>query len=111
MATANLKSTPYQGVAQAKVVVYTAPTNPPTTSTVIGCICSNTGANPQHASVFLRRASIDYSIITNAPIPNGNTLAVVGDEGKVVMLPGDSIVTICDIGTMDVIASYLEQTP
>lgn len=109
MATAILKSTPVQGVAQTKTVIYTAPTSPPTTSTIIGLLMSNTTSGAQHGSAYFRRASVDYSIITGAPIPTGNTLAAVGEDGKVVLMPGDAIVSVCDVGTMDVILSYLEQ--
>jgi|GEM_PF-2443901 len=105
-----LTSTPAAAVGQSKVVVYTAPTSPATTATIIGCTCSNTGAAVQHGSVFMRRAAVDYSIITNGVIPVGNTLAVVGEEGKTVLQPGDSIVAVVDVGTMDVIVSHLEQT-
>lgn len=105
-----LNSQPTAAVAQAKVVCYTAPTSPATTATIIGLLMSNTSSGPQHGSAFLRRASVDYSIITGAPIPNGNTLAAVGEDGKVVCMPGDAIVCVCDTGTMDVIVSKLEQT-
>lgn len=105
-----LKSTPNQAVGQTKVVCYTANTSPATTTTVIGLLMSNTSTGAQHGSAYFRRASVDYSIITNGSIPVGNTLAACGEDGKVVLMPGDAIVAICDAGTMDVILSYLEQT-
>lgn len=105
-----LNSTPTQGVAQTKVVCYTAPTSPATTATIIGLLMSNTSGGSQHGSAFLRRSGTDYSIITNGIVPVGNTLAACGEDGKVICIPGDSIVCVCDAGTMDVIISKLEQS-
>lgn len=105
-----LNSQPTAAVAQTKVVCYTAPTSPATTATVIGLMLSNTSTVSQHGSAFLRRGGTDYSIITNGVIPVGNTLCCCGEDGKVVMIPGDAIVAVCDAGTMDVIVSKLEQT-
>ncbi len=104
-----LKSQPNAAVAQTKVVVLQAGAQD--TNTVIGLLCSNTSTSDQHASVYLRRASVDYSIITNGAVPANDTLAAVGEDGKVVMMPNDAIVAVCDTGTMDVIVSYLNQTP
>ena len=59
--------------------------------------------------MFFRRSAVDYSVVTNGPLPVANSLAVVGEEGKIVLMPGDAIVAVVDVGTIDVIASYLEQ--
>jgi hypothetical protein len=99
---------PTAAVSTSKTVVLQA--GAASTLTVIGALVSNTTAAPQNASVFLRRAAVDYSIITNGPVPVGNTLGVVGEEGKVVLMPNDALVAMVSTGTADVIASYLEQT-
>jgi hypothetical protein len=104
-----LKSQPTAAVGQSKTVVFSAGAN--VTATIIGCLCSNVGAVAQNCSAYMRRASVDYSIITNGSVPVGNTLAVVGEEGKVVLMPNDALVVVNSAGTTDVIVSYLEQTP
>jgi hypothetical protein len=58
----------------------------------------------------MKRGSTLYSIITGAPVPVGNTLAAVGEDGKVVLMPNDSLVAFNDVGLLDAIVSYLEQT-
>lgn len=105
-----LKSQPTAAVGPAKTVVFTA--GAASTVTVIGALISNTSspAAPQNGSMWLRRAGTDYSIITKGPVPSGNTLACVGGDGKVVLMPNDALVVLVDAGTADVIVSYLEQT-
>jgi hypothetical protein len=103
-----LKSQIFQGVAQTKTVIVTA--GSASTLTVIGALISNTSANPQHGSMWLRRASVDCSIITGGNIPVGNTLVPIGGEGKVVLMANDALVSLVDAGTADVTISYLEQT-
>jgi len=97
-------------VGQTVTTLYTAPTSPATTATVIGLTCSNTTVNAQHASVWLNRGSTKCSIITNGPVPVGNTLACVGGEGKIIMQPGDFLTAQLDVGTADFIVSKLEQS-
>lgn len=103
-----LKSLPTAAVGSSKTVVLQA--GAASTITVIGALISNTSALAQHGSMWLRRASVDYSVITNGPVPVGNTLACVGEEGKVVLMPNDALVVSVDAGAADVITSYLEQT-
>ena len=87
--------------------VYTCPSA--TQTTLIGLTLSNKSAGTVTANVFLRRSSVDYSIISNAPILTGSTLVPIGGEQKVVMQVADELrVTTSANASLDVIASLLE---
>lgn len=89
--------------------VYTCPSA--TQTTLIGLTISNKSAGTVTANVFLRRSSVDYSIISNAPILNGSTLVPIGGEQKVVFQASDELkVTASANASIDVIASLLEIT-
>lgn len=103
-----LKSTLTPGVAQAAVACLTAGAG--ATITVIGLMMANNYATPIKGTARVVRSAVTANIILNGPIPNANTLCPVGENGKIVLMPGDIIQCLCDVGTMDVIISYLEQT-
>lgn len=103
-----LKSALNPGVAQAPVACLTAAAG--ATITIIGLMMANTSASPQKGTARVVRAAVTANIIKDGPIPNGNTLCPVGENGKVVLNPGDVLQCLCDVGTMDVIVSYLEQS-
>jgi len=87
--------------------VYTCPAA--TQTTLIGLTLSNKSAGTVTANVFLRRSSIDYSLISNAPILTGSTLVPIGGEQKVVLQQADELkITTSANGSVDVIASLLE---
>jgi hypothetical protein len=87
--------------------VYTCPAA--TQTTLIGLTLSNKSAGTVSTNVLLRRSSVDYSIISNAPILTGSTLVPIGGEQKVVLQPADEIkVTSTANGAIDVIVSLLE---
>jgi hypothetical protein len=87
--------------------VYTCPSA--TQTTLIGLTLSNKSAGTVTANVFLRRSSVDYSIISNAPILTGSTLVPIGGEQKVVFQAADELkVTTSANTSLDVIASLLE---
>ena len=87
--------------------VYTCPSA--TQTTLIGLTLSNKSAGTVTANVFLRRSSVDYSIISNAPILTGSTLVPIGGEQKVVFQASDELkVTTSANASVDVIASLLE---
>jgi hypothetical protein len=89
--------------------VYTCPSA--TQTTLIGLTLSNKSAGSVTANVFLRRSSIDYSIISNAPILSGSTLVPIGGEQKVVLQAADVLkITTSANASVDVIASLLEIT-
>jgi len=87
--------------------VYTCPSA--TQTTLIGMTLSNKSAGTVTANVYLTRSSVDYSIISNAPILTGSTLVPIGGDQKVVLEAADEIkVTTSANGSVDVIASLLE---
>lgn len=89
--------------------VYTCPGA--TQTTLIGLTLSNKSAGTVTANVYLRRSSVDYSIISNAPILNGSTLVPIGGEQKVVFQASDELkVTASANASIDVVASLLEIT-
>ncbi len=89
--------------------VYTCPAA--TQTTLIGLTLSNKSNGTVTANVFLRRSSIDYSIISNAPILTGSTLVPIGGEQKVVLQQADELkITTSANASVDVIASLLEIT-
>jgi hypothetical protein len=87
--------------------VYTCPSA--TQTTLIGMTISNKSAGTVTANVFLRRSSVDYSIISNAPILPGSSLVPIGGDQKVVLQAADSIkVTTSANNAVDAIVSLLE---
>jgi hypothetical protein len=89
--------------------VYTCPSA--TQTTLIGLTLSNKSAGTVTANVFLRRSSVDYSLISNAPILTGSTLVPIGGEQKVVLQDSDELkITASANASLDVIASLLEIT-
>ena len=89
--------------------VYTCPIA--TQTTLIGLTLSNKSAGTVTANVYLTRSSVDYSLISGAPILNGSTLVPIGGEQKVVLQANDAIKIVASTNaSVDVIASLLEIT-
>ena len=89
--------------------VYVCPTA--TQTTLIGLTLANKSAGSVTANVYLRRSSVNYSIISNAPILTGSTLVPIGGEQKVVMQAADELrIDASANASIDVIASLLEIT-
>ena len=109
MTTSVLKSQPTKGVGQSVTTIFTADAT--VTATIIGLNVSNTGPTNLFATVQLKRGGVAYSILTKGLVPPGNSLSVIGVEGKIVAMPNDIIQAFNDTGSMDTILSYLEQTP
>lgn len=87
--------------------VYTCPGA--TQTTLIGLTLSNKSNGTVTANVYLRRSSVDYSIISNAPIMTGSTLVPIGGDQKVVLQAADTLkVTVSANSSVDVVASLLE---
>jgi tryptophanyl-tRNA synthetase len=87
--------------------VYTCPAA--TQTTLIGLTIANKSNGTVTANAFLRRSSVDYAIIANAPILNGSTLVPIGGDQKVVLQDADELkVTVSSNNAVDVIASLLE---
>jgi hypothetical protein len=108
----NLKSTLTPGIS-AETTVYSAPTSPVTTSTVIGVLVANNGDGPgtQLITIRLQRSTTYTNIVKQAILPAGDTFVPSGAEGKLVMMAGDNLKVSVNVGTVDVTTSYLEQTP
>lgn len=89
--------------------VYVCPTA--TQTTLIGLTLSNKSAGTVTSNVYLRRSSVNYSLISNVPILTGSTLVPIGGEQKVVMQAADELrVDSSANASIDVIASLLEIT-
>lgn len=101
------KSTANVNIETTGNTIYTCPAA--TQTTLIGLTLSNKSTSTITANVYLRRSSIDYSIISNAPILVGSSLVPVGGDQKVVLQAADSLkVTVSSSGAVDTIASLLE---
>lgn len=89
--------------------VYTCPAA--TQTTLIGLTIANKSNGTVTANAILRKSSVDYTIIANAPILTGSTLVPIGGDQKVVMEATDELkVTVSANGSVDAIASLLEIT-
>ena len=101
------KSNVAANIVTSDNTVYTCPGA--TQTTLIGLTLSNKSAGTITSNVYLRRSSVDYSIISNAPILTGSTLVPIGGEQKVVLQAADELkITTSANGSLDVIASLLE---
>ena len=89
--------------------IYTCPSA--TQTTLIGLTIANKSNGTITANAYVRRSSVDYAIIANAPVLNGSTLVPIGGDQKVVLQDGDELkVTVSANNAADVIASLLEIT-
>jgi len=105
----SFKSNVANNIVTSGNTVYTCPSA--TQTTLIGLTLSNITAGTVTANVFLRRSSVDYSLISNAPILTGSTLVPIGGDQKVVLQAADILkVTASANASVDVIASLLEIT-
>lgn len=87
--------------------VYTCPAA--TQTTLIGLTISNKSNGSITANAYLRRSSVDYSIISNAIIVSGSTLVPIGGDQKVVLQAADELkITTSANNAVDAIASLLE---
>lgn len=101
------KSNLSANITTSGVDVYTCPSA--TQTTLIGVTLSNKTAGTVTASVFLTRSSVDYSLVTNAPIQTGSSLVPVGGDQKVVLQAADKLKVTCSAATsIDAIVSLLE---
>lgn len=107
MSTNTFKSNVAADIVTSGNTLYTCPAA--TQTTLIGLTVSNKSASSITANAYLRRSSVDYSIISEAPILPGSTLVVVGGEQKVVLQANDSLKIVASAnGSSDAIASLLE---
>jgi|TARA_Y100000004_G_C8817300_1_gene370316 tryptophanyl-tRNA synthetase len=103
------KSSVNANIVTSGNTIYTTPGS--TESTLIGLTLSNKSSGTVTSNVFLRRSSVDYSILSNAPILTGSTLVPVGGEQKLVLEAADELkITVSANASVDVVASLLEIT-
>lgn len=82
--------------------------------TIIGLSVSNTTAAPIKVTVRKKRGATTVSLVTNAPVPVGGSLIVIGAEQKSVVKQAttDKVTVQSDTAaSCDVDCNFLEQTP
>jgi hypothetical protein len=92
-------------VGTSAVEVYTVPTGQK--SIIIELDVCNTAIGATQCDVFITKSAVDYYVVKNAPVPVGGSLQVIAGQ-KIVLEAGDSIYVKSAAGTLDVIASILE---
>lgn len=103
-----LKSALAPGIGTTVTTVFTA--GSASTVTIVGLVMANASGVPIKGTAQLKRGATVCNIILNGPIPNGNALTPVGNNGKVILMPNDILQCYNDVGVMDVSIHYLEQT-
>ena len=97
------------GTSAVAIGSYTVGSN--TETTVIGLTLANRTASEVLAKVRLNDGTNDTFIVSDAPIPAGSSLVVVGGDQKVVLVTNDSITVESDTASsIDAIMSILEIT-
>ena len=82
-----------------------------TQTTIIGLSFANTTTSPITASAYITRSGTDDYLITNATVPVGSSLVVVGGDQKTVMITGDALKVVTSAASSaDVITSVLNIT-
>jgi hypothetical protein len=95
------------GTAAATVVTVGASTQ----TTIIGLSFANTTTSPITASAYITRSGVNYYLITNATVPVGSSLVVVGGDQKVVMITSDALKVVTSAAaSADVVTSVLNIT-
>lgn len=103
--------TPGIGTSETDVCV---PSAAGAVRTIIGLSVSNTTTAPIKVTVRKKRGATTVSLVTNAPVPVGGSLIVIGAEQKSVVKQSsaDKITVQSDTAaSCDVDCNYLEQTP
>lgn len=107
----NFKNSLKPNIGTANTTVYQTPIA--TQSTVIGLSLANrTTANTIQVSAYVLDSANSYTgtyIVTNATVPIGGTLVVVGGDQKLVLKANDSVQVISSANSsVDAILSVLE---
>ena len=91
--------------------VYVVPSNPATTTVVIGVTLANTSGSGINVAIGITRASTDdISVLKNVPIPQGSSLEFM-QGNKVVLEATDSLTAYSDVNnTLDVALTIMEIT-
>jgi len=105
----NFRSNVAANITTTGNVVYVCPSS--TQTTLIGLTLSNKSAGSVTSNVYLRRSSVNYSLISNGPILPGSTLVPIGGDQKLVMQAADELRIDASVNaSIDVIVSLLEIT-
>lgn len=82
-----------------------------TQTTLIGLSCANTTDSPVTVDAYVTRSAVNYYLIKGAEVPVGSTLAIVGGDQKVVVIPSDVVKVVSSAASsIDVFASVLNIT-
>ena len=97
------------GTTATAVGTYTVPSA--TTAVVIGLSVTNTSGSAISANVYINASAANTSMVTNAPISSGASLALAGGDQKVVLITGDTVyVQSSASSSIDVVMSIMEIT-
>lgn len=97
-------------ITDASATVVTAGST--ATLIVLSILASNKTGSSANVDVYVNRSvGDDVYLIRNAPVPAGSSLELINGN-KIILQPNDKIQARSDTATaLDVIVSYLEQTP
>ena len=80
-----------------------------TNDAIIGVRCTNTSGVSVDITVYIKKSSVNYYIIKDAPIPTGGSLELIDGGSKVVLQTGDSVEAYASAATsVDIILSVVD---
>ena len=80
-----------------------------TNDAIIGVRCTNTSGVSVDVTVYVKKSSVKYYIIKDAPIPTGGSLELIDGGSKVVLQTGDSVEAYASAATsVDIITSVVD---
>ena len=80
-----------------------------TNDAIIGVRCTNTSGVSVDVTVYVKKSSVNYYIIKDAPIPTGGSLELIDGGSKVVLQTGDSVEAYASAATsVDIILSVVD---
>ena len=80
-----------------------------TNDAIIGVRCTNTSGVSVNITVYVKKSSVNYYIIKDAPIPTGGSLELIDGGSKVVLQTGDSVEAYASAATsVDIILSVVD---
>ena len=80
-----------------------------TNDAIIGVRCTNTSGVSVDITVYVKKSSVNYYIIKDAPIPTGGSLELIDGGSKVVLQTGDSVEAYASAATsVDIVLSVVD---
>ena len=80
-----------------------------TNDAIIGVRCTNTSGVSVDITVYIKKSSVNYYIIKDAPIPTGGSLELIDGGSKVVLQTGDSVEAYASAATsVDIVLSVVD---